>query len=304
MDDIIINVIEGETTTVSVDDTSGIVISASEESENIVVGVVEEAVIGVSQQYLGDNITTAIQEGDNIRVLVEGNIGPQGPTGPYATIIGPTGPQGLPSTVTGPQGEIGPTGMDGATGPQGDFGPTGIDGPTGPQGHTGPSGGGSTGPAGIDGPTGPQGHTGPSGAGSAGPTGPIGSQGPTGPQGETGYSGDSFGIVIQGGYSDITLGHKTLGRARCSGTILGYRIDSYEKDTNNPIISSIDIDVKINGSTIGTASLVSDSTVYDNTLTGWSTNMIQDDKLQYEVISNTNSKNISLTIFINHIFIA
>ena len=226
-----------------------------------------------------------VEDAEDILIDVVEYVGPQGPVGPQGLIIGSiTGP-------TGPQGEIGPTGIDGVTGPQGDFGPTGLD--------------GSTGPTGIDGPTGPQGHTGPSG--SVGPTGPqgiIGSQGPTGPQGDTGYSGDSFGIVIQGGDSDITLGYKTLGRARCSGTILGYRIDSYEKDTNNPITSSIDIDVKINGSTIGTASLVSDSTVYDNTLTGWSTNLIQDDKLQYEVVSNTNSKNISLTIFINHIFIA
>lgn len=207
-----------------------------------------------------------VEDAEDILIDVVEYVGPQGPVGPQGLIIGSiTGP-------TGPQGEIGPTGLGGPTGQQG-------------MGSTGPVG--STGPTGIDG---PQGHT--------------GVQGPTGPQGETGYSGDSFGIVIQGGYSDITLGHKTLGRARCSGTILGYRIDSYEKDTNNPITSSIDIDVKINGSTIGTASLVSDSTVYDNTLTGWSTNLIQDDKLQYEVVSNTNSKNISLTIFINHIFIA
>jgi len=210
-----------------------------------------------------------VEDAEDILIDVVEYAGPQGPVGPQGLIIG---------SITGPTGPIGDTG---------------------PQGHTGLSG--STGPSGI-GATGPQGHTGP--LGSTGIAGPTGVQGPTGPQGDTGYSGDSFGIVIQGGDSDITLGYKSLGRARCSGTILGYRIDSYEKDTNNPITSSIDIDVRLNGSIIGTASLVSDSTVLDNTLSGWSTNLIQDDKLQYEVVSNTGSKNISLTIFINHIFIA
>lgn len=42
-----------------------------------------------------------------------------------------------------------------------------------------------------------------------------------------GDTGDSFGTGILGGSADITVGHKSIARAKSSGTILSYRIDSY-----------------------------------------------------------------------------
>jgi len=119
-----------------------------------------------------------------------------------------------------------------------------------------------------------------------------------------GDTGDSFGIVILGGSADITVGHKSIGRAKASGTILSYRIDSYAVDTNAAVIGSISIDVKKNGTTIGTAALSAASSVNDTTLTGWATDIVQGDLLQYEVTANSGVKNLTLTLFFSKLVAA
>lgn len=111
---------------------------------------------------------------------------------------------------------------------------------------------------------------------------------------------DICGINILGGLNNITLGFKTLGRIKSTGIITGYQIDSYELDTNNPIIGSISIEIYKNSSLIGTCILSSNSTVLNNTLSGWTTNITKGDKIQYKVISNSGIKNITLTIFSNN----
>jgi hypothetical protein len=109
--------------------------------------------------------------------------------------------------------------------------------------------------------------------------------------------GDSFGITIVGGDAEIELGYKAIGRAKCSGTILSYRIDSYESGTNSAIVGSISINVKKNGSLLGVASLSAASTILDSVLSGWTTSFSSGDLLQYEVTSNSGIKNLTLTLF-------
>ncbi len=116
------------------------------------------------------------------------------------------------------------------------------------------------------------------------------------PAGDT-LRSDNFGIVIQGGLSDIELGYKAMSRAKADGTISSYRIDSYEAGTNNAITGSISINVKKNGATIGVAALSAASTVLDTTLSGWTTTFAKGDLIQYEVTANTGIKNLTLTIF-------
>jgi len=111
---------------------------------------------------------------------------------------------------------------------------------------------------------------------------------------------DFFGINILGGSNDISLGYKTLGRIKSTGIITGYQIDSYELDTNNPITGSISIEIYKNTSLIGTCILSSSSTVFNNTLSGWTLAVTKGDKIQYKIISNSGIKNITLTIFSNN----
>ena len=177
---------------------------------------------------------------------------------------------------------------------------TGLDGATGRTGHTGATG--HTGVTGAQGATGVKGATGERGAtGEQGETGAIGHTGARGATGVTGSREDTFGLVVLGGDDDITLGYKNIGRIKSSGDIVAYRLESYEKDTNNSVSGDIDIDIIINGAVIGTASLSSASIIYDNTLAGWTTTLTKDDKVQYEVTSCTGIKNITLTLFFNHI---
>ena len=145
-----------------------------------------------------------------VEILVPGQPGAQGPTGPTGSqgVAGPTGSQGA-TGPTGSQGLTGPTGaqgIQGATGPTGSQGIQGITGPTGAQGVAGPTG--PTGTQGIQGSTGPtgaqgiEGVTGPTGAqgiqGSTGPTGAQGDVGPTGAQGIQGSTGPTGAQGIQG----------------------------------------------------------------------------------------------------------
>ena len=119
-----------------------------------------------------------------------------------------------------------------------------------------------------------------------------------------GDTGDSFGIVILGGATDISVGYKSVARAKSSGTILSYRIDSYAVDTNAAVVGSISIDVKKNGATIGTAALSAASSVNDTTLSGWATDIVQGDLLQYEVTANSGVKNLTLTLFFSKLVAA
>ena len=59
----------------------------------------------------------------------------------------------------------------------------------------------------------------------------------------------------------------------------------------------------VNGVVIGTASLLSQSTNLDTTLTGWTTGLTKDDKIQFEVTSNYGIKNVILTIFYTKTFL-
>lgn len=172
----------------------------------------------------------------------------------------------------------------------GDF-PFSVTGATGAQGVTG-----------VRGATGATGATGARGAtGATGITGAIGITGARGATGATGSNEDTFGLTIIGGEDDITLGYKSVGRIKSTGEIKAYRLESYEADTNNAVSGDISIDVKINGATIGTAALSGASVIYDSTLLGWATTITKDDKVQYEVTSCVGVKNITLTLFFNHI---
>ena len=119
-----------------------------------------------------------------------------------------------------------------------------------------------------------------------------------------GDTGDSFGLGILGGATDISVGYKSVARAKSSGTILSYRIDSYAVDTNAAVVGSISIDVKKNGATIGTAALSAASSVNDTTLSGWTTDIVQGDLLQYEVTANSGVKNLTLTLFFSKLVAA
>lgn len=126
----------------------------------------------------------------------------------------------------------------------------------------------------------------------------------TGTYNVVGDTGDSFGIVILGGSTNISVGHKSIARAKSSGTVLSYRIDSYEVDTNDPVTGTISITVKKNEVAMGVAALSAASTVLDTTLSGWDTSIIQGDLLQYEVTSNTDVKNLTLTLFFSKLVAA
>ena len=81
-----------------------------------------------SIQTIAWNTSTAVYASQ----IVDGAVGPQGPTGPQ----GVAGPQG-------PQGVAGPQGPQGVAGPQGPSGANGSNGPTGPTGPSGPAAGGN-----------------------------------------------------------------------------------------------------------------------------------------------------------------
>lgn len=110
---------------------------------------------------------------------------------------------------------------------------------------------------------------------------------------------DSFGIAV-GSEDDITVGYKCPGRVKSDLVIYAYRLESFEKDTNNPVSGDIDIDIEVNGSSIGTASLSSASTTYDNVLVGWTVSLTKESKVQYNVTYCSGIKNILLTIYYVH----
>lgn len=107
----------------------------------------------------------------------------------------------------------------------------------------------------------------------------------------------SIGINILGGNEEVLTGVKGISRIKNGGSILAYRVDSFEKDTGAPIVGSISIGIKKNGGLIGTVTMTSNNTVYDPMLVGWTTVVSQDDKIQYEVLSNTGIKNLVLTLY-------
>lgn len=97
--------------------------------------------IDVSAEKVDTTTTVTITKKDGTVEQVEildGEIGPQGETGPQG-IQGEPGPKGE-TGATGPQGERGPQGETGATGATGPQGPKGDTGATGPQGPAGPKG--------------------------------------------------------------------------------------------------------------------------------------------------------------------
>lgn len=107
---------------------------------------------------------------------------------------------------------------------------------------------------------------------------------------------NTLGLTIRS-TSDITTGYKALGRS-FQGVITAYRIDSYDS-SNAPVSGSIQIKVYKNATLIGTAVLSSSNTVYDSTLSGWSTTLSSDDKIEYEVLSCSGVSNVTLTLYVN-----
>ena len=107
---------------------------------------------------------------------------------------------------------------------------------------------------------------------------------------------NTIGLTIRS-TSDITTGYKALGRS-FQGVITAYRIDSYDS-SNAPVSGSIQIKVYKNATLIGTAVLSSSNTVYDSTLSGWSTTLSSDDKIEYEVLSCSGVSNVTLTLYVN-----
>lgn len=108
---------------------------------------------------------------------------------------------------------------------------------------------------------------------------------------------DSFGIVIQGGASDIVTGSKNIYRAKQSGQLTAMQMDSYAYGTNLPISGTIGIHVTRNGITMGTASMSSTASFFDSTLTGWNKTITIFDKIEYSVLNNSSIKNITLTLY-------
>jgi hypothetical protein len=109
---------------------------------------------------------------------------------------------------------------------------------------------------------------------------------------------DVFGINIIAGTSDIVLGFKSPGRAKRSGDIYAYRLDSYDS-TGSSLSGSISVRLSLNGSNIGTVDLSSASTVYDTVLASFtSTSIAKEDLIKYEVLSNVGIKNLVITIYI------
>ena len=109
---------------------------------------------------------------------------------------------------------------------------------------------------------------------------------------------ESFGLNTLGGNSDISLGMKGFSRIKSNGVLSGFRIDSFETGTGNPISGNISIEIKKNGTLMGTVNLNS-SSLLDNTLSGWTTSILKEDKIQYEVVSNSGIKNFILTFYYN-----
>lgn len=107
---------------------------------------------------------------------------------------------------------------------------------------------------------------------------------------------NTTGLTIRS-TSDITTGYKALGRS-FQGTVVAYRIDSYDS-SNAPVSGSIQIKVYKNTTLIGTATLSSASSVYDSTLSGWTTSLSSDDKIEYEVFSCSGVSNVTLTLYVN-----
>jgi len=131
----------------------------------------------------------------------KGEIGSQGPTGPQGSQgttgnAGGTGPAGATGPL-GPQGNVGSNGPTGDKGQKGELGgPTGPTGDKGATGSIGPQGAqGSTGSNGSDGAQGPSGDKGQKGDNStvAGPTGSAGSNGSAGAAGDKGDKGEGGG---------------------------------------------------------------------------------------------------------------
>ena len=119
--------------------------------QNWVSGAITNNGVALALASAGGNFSFDSKEsavtsnGPELEIVLAGNGGTQGPTGP----AGPQGPAGPP----------GPSGPAGSPGPQGPAGPQGFPGPAGPQGIPGFMGlTGAQGPAGAAGPQGPSGQ--------------------------------------------------------------------------------------------------------------------------------------------------
>jgi len=110
---------------------------------------------------------------------------------------------------------------------------------------------------------------------------------------------DSFGIVIAGGNSVLTTGSKNISRMKNDGILIAYQMDSYVIGSVTPLTGSIEIDVQRNGVTMGTASMSATASILNTTLTEWHTTLNKYDEMRYSVKSNSEIKNITLTLFYN-----
>lgn len=107
---------------------------------------------------------------------------------------------------------------------------------------------------------------------------------------------ESFGGTTLWWTSDITTWFKFKIRAKKNWVIQAYRIDSY--DTNgDPVNWDITYNITNNGVAIWVASMTWASTVYNASLGSWTTTIVKDDQIAFEVSSVSGVKNAIITIY-------
>lgn len=108
---------------------------------------------------------------------------------------------------------------------------------------------------------------------------------------------ENIGVNVQNGASVVTEGYKGLVFAPAAGTIQGYRIQSFEKDTGSDIVGSVEVTIKKNGVAIGTAVLENEAFRSETDLSSWSsTTVLRGDKIEFVVDSASDIKNFHLSI--------
>ena len=182
----------------------------------------------------------------------------------YIKCCKPIGAQGAQGDQ-GATGPIGPIGSQGAQGPQGAQGVAGRQGPQGAQGAVGAVG--AQGVAGRQGPQGAQGAVGAVGAvGAQGAQGAVGAQGAQGAQGVTSSQSLQFTIALeQSGVStsfNIAGVDDVVAPPGTTDTFYNIPFGAYNNhvfiDISSAIrdVSSADIDITINGTSISESSAV------------------------------------------------
>jgi hypothetical protein len=216
------------------------------------------------------------------------------------------------SGTTGTSGTSGAAGSSGTSGTSGAVGSSGTSGTSGANGAAGSSG--TSGTSGVNGAAGSSGTSGANGAagssgtsGTSGVNGAVGSSGTSGTTGTSGSSGTSgagsnaksFGIVIDGGGSDITTGIKSdvvipFNMTITSWTIVSSQTGSIVVDVWKSNYSSFPPTSSIAGTEKPTLS--SQNKNQDLTLTTWTTTINAGDIIRFNVDSCTGIQKVTLSI--------